>query len=58
MPSGFPVKYSGTPGQMYRPAPVLGRRTIPILESLGYNPEQCRQLETDEVVLDAHLEMN
>ena len=54
---GFPVKYSSTPGQMYRPAPVLGQHTNAMLESLGYSPEQRRQLENDGVVLDAHLEM-
>lgn len=53
---GFPVKYSSTPGQMYRPAPVLGQHTLTLLDSLGYSPEQRRQLETDGVVLDAHLE--
>ena len=55
---GFPVKYSGTPGHIYRPAPVLGQHTFAMLESLGYSPEQRRQLESDGVVLDAHLEMN
>ena len=50
---GFPVKYSGTPGQLYRPAPVLGQHTFMILESLGYNPDQCRQLAADGVALDA-----
>ena len=54
---GFPVKYSITPGQVYRPAPVLGQHTFEMLESLGYSPEQCRQLESDGVVLDAHLDM-
>jgi len=53
---GFPVKYSSTPGQMYRPAPVLGQHTYAMLEPLGYSPEQRRQLENDGVVLDAHLE--
>ncbi len=52
---GFPVKYSNTPGHVYRPAPVLGQHTFEMLESLGYSPEQCRQLESDGVVLDAHL---
>src|SRR5438105_7854376 len=52
---GFPVKYSSTPGQMYRPAPVLGQHPNAMLESLGYSPEQRRQLENDGVVLDAHL---
>jgi crotonobetainyl-CoA:carnitine CoA-transferase CaiB-like acyl-CoA transferase len=52
---GFPVKYSATPGQMYRPAPVLGQHTFALLESLGYDPEQRRQLEADGIVLDARL---
>ncbi len=55
---GFPVKYSGTPGHMYRPAPVLGQHTFVVLETLGFSPEQCRQLETDGAVLDAHLKMD
>jgi formyl-CoA transferase len=55
---GFPVKYSSTPGQVYRPSPVLGQHTFSMLESLGYSPEQCRQFETDGVVLDAHLDKN
>jgi len=55
---GFPVKYSSTPGQMYRPAPVLGQHTFVMLESLCYSSEQCRQFEADGVVLDAHLKMD
>jgi crotonobetainyl-CoA:carnitine CoA-transferase CaiB-like acyl-CoA transferase len=55
---GFPVKYSSTPGQMYRPAPVLGQHTFALLESLGYSPEQCCQLETDGIIHDAHLKMD
>ena len=55
---GFPVKYSSTPGQMYRPAPVLGQHTFVLLESLGYSAEQCRQLETDGIIMDAHLEVD
>ncbi|GAC1432033.1 MAG: CoA transferase [Ktedonobacteraceae bacterium] len=55
---GFPVKYSSTPGQMYRPAPVLGQHTFETLESLGYSAEQCHQFETEGVVLDAHLKMD
>jgi crotonobetainyl-CoA:carnitine CoA-transferase CaiB-like acyl-CoA transferase len=51
---GFPVKYSRTPGQMYRPAPMLGQHTFQILESLGMSAEECRQLEADGVIFDAH----
>ena len=53
---GFPVKYSGTPGQMYRPAPVLGQHTFAMLESLGYSVEERFQLERDGVVVDAEVE--
>ncbi len=55
---GFPVKYSSTPGHIYRPAPVLGQHTFAMLESLGYSSEQCLQLETDGIILDPHLKMN
>jgi len=51
---GFPVKYSRTPGQMYRPAPMLGQHTFQILESLGMSAEECSQLEADGVILDGH----
>jgi len=50
------VKYSSTPGQMYRPAPVLGQHTFVLLESLGFSSEQCRQLESDGIIVDAHLQ--
>ena len=52
---GFPVKYSATPPQLYRPAPVLGQHSFAILEKLGMSPEECRQLEADGVIRDAHL---
>src|SRR5437868_13122070 len=37
---GFPVKYSATPGQLYRPAPILGQHTFQILESLGLSTDR------------------
>ena len=52
---GFPVKYSTTPPQIYRPAPVLGQHTFQVLKSLGIGPEQCRQLEAAGVISDAHF---
>lgn len=52
---GFPVKYSTTPAQMYRPAPVLGQHTFTLLESLGLDLAQCQQLETEGIIYDAHL---
>jgi len=51
---GFPVKYSATPGQIYRPAPVLGQHTFQVLRSLGMSSEECRQLEADGVISDPH----
>jgi crotonobetainyl-CoA:carnitine CoA-transferase CaiB-like acyl-CoA transferase len=47
---GFPVKYSTTPGQVYRPAPMLGQHTFQILEALGIDREQSEQLEAGGVV--------
>ena len=52
---GFPVKYSATPPRLYRPAPVLGQHTFALLESLGMSSEQCKQLEQEGVIHDAHL---
>lgn len=52
---GFPVKYSTTPPQMYRPAPVLGQHTFALLESLGLDLAHCQQLETEGIIYDAHL---
>src|SRR6266705_3639434 len=43
---GCPVKYSATPPQIYRPAPILGQHTFQVLESLGISPEKCHHLET------------
>ncbi len=55
---GFPVKYSSTPGQMYRPAPMLGQHTFQILESLGMSAQECSQLEAEGVILDAQHSAN
>jgi crotonobetainyl-CoA:carnitine CoA-transferase CaiB-like acyl-CoA transferase len=52
---GFPVKYSTTPGHVYRPAPILGQHTFQILRQLGINPEQLQHLEAEGVLYDAHL---
>lgn len=52
---GFPVKYSGTPGRIMRPAPVLGQHSFHILETLGFTLEDCRQLEVEGIIHDAHM---
>ncbi len=47
---GFPVKYSQTPGQLYRPAPVLGQHSRQIIASLGVSSEECQKLEAEGVI--------
>ncbi len=53
---GFPVKYSDTPGRVYRPAPVLGQHTFRMLKSLGLSSDECSQLEAEGIIADAHLD--
>ena len=53
---GNPVKYSATPPELRRPAPLLGQHTFALLRSLGYGDDECRRLEAEGVVLDAHRE--
>jgi crotonobetainyl-CoA:carnitine CoA-transferase CaiB-like acyl-CoA transferase len=36
---GFPAKFSETPGQLMRPAPLLGQHNQEILEEIGYKRE-------------------
>jgi crotonobetainyl-CoA:carnitine CoA-transferase CaiB-like acyl-CoA transferase len=36
---GFPAKFSETPGQLLRPAPLLGQHNHEILEEIGYTKE-------------------
>jgi crotonobetainyl-CoA:carnitine CoA-transferase CaiB-like acyl-CoA transferase len=36
---GFPAKFSETPGQLMRPAPLLGQHNQEILEEIGYKQE-------------------
>ena len=33
---GLPIKFSGTPGAVHRPAPLLGQHTSEVLAELGY----------------------
>jgi crotonobetainyl-CoA:carnitine CoA-transferase CaiB-like acyl-CoA transferase len=49
---GCPVKYSETPGQITRPAPVLGQHSFQILASLGFSAEECRQLADSKIIHD------
>ena len=41
---GLPVKFSDTPGDVRRPAPLLGQHTAEALAEIGYAPEQIEAL--------------
>jgi formyl-CoA transferase len=47
---GVPVKLSGTPGAVDRPAPLLGQHTAEILTELGYTEAEQRALRAKGVV--------
>ncbi len=48
---GIPVKFSETPGEIKRPAPLVGQHTVEILkEFAGYNDEEIRELQAQGVV--------
>ena len=42
---GHPVKYSGNPAAIHRPAPRLGEHTAEILIEVGYSDDEVRDLE-------------
>ncbi len=41
---GIPVKLSGTPGAIRRPAPGLGQHTDEVLASFGFTPDEAARL--------------
>ena len=48
---GIPVKFSETPGEIRRHAPLLGEHTEEILrEFAGYGDEEIRRLQQEGVV--------
>src|ERR1700756_3349706 len=48
---GAPVKFSRTPSEVRRGAPVLGQHTREILAGIGFNAKQIADMERDGVVL-------
>jgi crotonobetainyl-CoA:carnitine CoA-transferase CaiB-like acyl-CoA transferase len=42
---GFPIKLSGTPASIERPAPALGEHTAQVLGTAGYSAEEIQALE-------------
>jgi crotonobetainyl-CoA:carnitine CoA-transferase CaiB-like acyl-CoA transferase len=47
---GIPVKLSDTPGQIARPAPLLGEHTLETLEGLGYSESDIASLRERGIV--------
>ena len=41
---GLPVKFSDTPGEVRRPAPLLGQHTAEALAEIGYAPEEIEAM--------------
>jgi crotonobetainyl-CoA:carnitine CoA-transferase CaiB-like acyl-CoA transferase len=41
---GHPIKFSDTPGEVKRPAPLLGEHTREVLGELGYSPARIDEL--------------
>jgi crotonobetainyl-CoA:carnitine CoA-transferase CaiB-like acyl-CoA transferase len=47
---GHPIKFSDTPGEMKRPAPLLGQHTREVLGNLGYSAAEIDALARDGAV--------
>jgi len=41
---GHPIKFSATPGEVKRPAPLLGQHTREVLGELGYSAARIDEL--------------
>ena len=48
--AGIPIKFSKTPGSIYKPAPMLGEDNERILKELGFSDEEIKSFETDGVI--------
>ena len=47
---GIPIKLSGTPGAIRRPAPLLGEHTDELLAEAGFTSEEARDLRKGGVI--------
>jgi crotonobetainyl-CoA:carnitine CoA-transferase CaiB-like acyl-CoA transferase len=47
---GHPIKFTGTPGEMKRPAPLLGEHTREVLGGLGYSAAEIEGLAREGAV--------
>jgi crotonobetainyl-CoA:carnitine CoA-transferase CaiB-like acyl-CoA transferase len=48
---GAPVKFSRTPGNVQRGAPVLGQHTREVLAEIGFSLDEIERMEREGVVL-------
>jgi len=48
---GTPIKFSETPGDLTRPAPLLGQHSREVLDQLGYSAAEIEALQRDGAVL-------
>ena len=51
-----PVRFSGTPASVRRPAPLVGEQGRTLLSELGYQPQELDALEAAGVLRSAQLE--
>jgi crotonobetainyl-CoA:carnitine CoA-transferase CaiB-like acyl-CoA transferase len=47
---GIPIKLSETPGEIRRPAPLLGEHTEETLMELGYSKEEIADLRERKII--------
>ncbi len=48
---GLPITFSHTPGEIRRPAPLLGQHTREVLSTIGYWPEEIDALFAEEAAI-------
>jgi len=53
---GLPVKFSGSPGGVFRPAPLLGQHTVEILAGIGYAGDEIEAMLKSGAAVQYQLE--